>query len=278
MRTVAIVQARMGSTRLPGKVLLPLTPGQTLLDAVLDCLRQAGALLAERAVSSAADALLADVVVAATTRPEDDAIAEHCRTRQTALFRGEAENVLERFVQAAEAFEADAVLRVCADNPLLDPHLIRCLVQFAEQRRPDYAGYRTAVGTPAICTPAGLTAEWVATDALRRLVRSAPTSEMAEHVTLGVYSQSGYDTAWLPLPEWADCSWLRLTCDTADDLDRLRYIFTSGPVHSSREELIAWIADQPGLVQAMRQANQANPKPLVSIPDRGRNSKGIPTR
>jgi len=273
MRTVAVVQARMASTRLPGKALLPLSKGRTLLDAVLDTLQEcvgrlggayAGALTGGAWAS--AEGLLADLVVATTTRPEDDAIGKHCRARQVAVFRGEAENVLDRFLRVAEAFQADALLRVCADNPLLAPELVEELVRFAHPRRPDYAGYRTATGVPAICTAGGLVAEWVATEALRRLARSPITPQMAEHVTLGIYTQSGYDTAWLPLPDWADQGWLRLTCDTAEDLDRLRYIVSRGPVAAGRQALVAWIAQQPALVQAMRLANQAQPKPAVLIP------------
>ncbi len=254
MRTVAIVQARLGSSRLPGKVLLPLDGSRTLLECVLGCVEPVAG-------------VLADCVVATTDRYEDDALVDYCRGLQISVFRGSSENVLGRFVEAAKCFRADAVLRICADNPLLDSELVVRLVEFAHHRQPDYAGYKTVAGVPAICTGAGLFAEWVSTAALCRLADSHPPPQIAEHVTLGIYSHPQYDRAWLSVPDWAEVPWLRLTCDTAEDLDRLRRIFSSGPVAGPRGELVAWLAAQPALVQAMAESNQAHGKPDVHIVD-----------
>ena len=108
-QTIAIIQARMGSTRLPGKVLLPLA-GAPLLQRQVERIRAA-----ERAGT---------VVVAATIDPADDAIAELCRLQGIACFRGHPDDLLDRHLQAARAHGADAVVKIPSDCPLIDPAVI----------------------------------------------------------------------------------------------------------------------------------------------------------
>ncbi len=252
MKAVAVVQARMGSSRCPGKTLAPMDGERTLLDCTLDALedRRAG---------------LSEIVVATSRSPGDDAIEDHVRRRGLRVIRGPEQDVLARLLLAVEACRADPVVRVCADNPLIDPHLVGDLAGFFEARRVDYAGFVTSDGVPSICTPSGLFVECVSPDALRRLADGDPPPEVTEHVTLGIYTNPDCDCTWLPMPAWADRPWLRLTCDTSEDLRRLRAVFSDGPIERPRRELVEWLSGVPELRGAMAEANRRDGKPAVRV-------------
>lgn len=116
-RIVAIIQARMGSTRLPGKVLKPIA-GHPLLWHIVHRLKKSK--------------LIADVAVATTTNPLDDAIVDFGREHAIAVIRGPEDNVLARFALAAEATDADVIVRVSSDAPFIDAgfidHLLTALI------------------------------------------------------------------------------------------------------------------------------------------------------
>lgn len=109
MNIVAIVQARMSSTRLPGKVLLPLA-GRPVLSHVVQRLRSCEE--------------LNDVVVATSTESEDDAISDWCACKEIHCFRGSLSDVLDRYYRASQAFSVDAAVRITADCPMLDPDVV----------------------------------------------------------------------------------------------------------------------------------------------------------
>jgi spore coat polysaccharide biosynthesis protein SpsF len=109
VKTLVVVQARLGSTRLPGKVLMPLA-GRPLLERMVERVRAAETPF--------------DVVVATTTATADDAVAELCRRIDVACFRGHPTDLLDRHVQAARAAGADVVVKIPSDCPLIDPRII----------------------------------------------------------------------------------------------------------------------------------------------------------
>ena len=123
MRVVAIIQARMGSTRLPGKVMKDLG-GATVLARVVNRTRRAR--------------LIDEVVVATTTAPGDDVIVDECRHLGVACFRGDENDVLDRYYQCARQFAADAVVRITSDCPLVDPELIDATVERFLEGKHDY--------------------------------------------------------------------------------------------------------------------------------------------
>ena len=167
MRLGAVVQARMSSRRLPGKVLHRVA-GKPLLEYVLERLAACRPPL--------------EVVVATSRDPDDDAVAAFCRERGVACFRGPLDNVAERFRLAAEAHELDAFVRVNGDSPLLDPRLVdRAVALFLE-------GGADLVTNVAVRTfPTGQSVEVVSADAFRRATDLMREPEDFEHVTKVFY-------------------------------------------------------------------------------------------
>src|SRR5712671_457286 len=124
VRTIAICQARMGSTRLPGKVLANLN-GKAVLQWTVDAVRKADG--------------IDEVVVATSTLPADDVIARYCAMNRINCFRGSEADVLDRFYQCAIAYAAEVILRLTCDCPFLDPHVITEVVRLRALKEADYA-------------------------------------------------------------------------------------------------------------------------------------------
>ncbi len=123
MTTISIAQARIGSTRLPGKVMMPLG-GRPVLAWVVTALR---------AVPS-----IDTVVIATSTLEADNVISEWCFSNGVACFRGSESDVLDRFYQCAKFFKADVVLRLTCDCALLDPNVVGQVIQLREMTGADY--------------------------------------------------------------------------------------------------------------------------------------------
>ena len=246
-----VIQARMGSSRLPGKVLREFRNGTCLLDHTIESLW--------------ASNRLHTIVIATSESSLDDPIYSYAKERGLSVFRGSEKNVLERYVDAAEHFGFDSCLRVCADNPFISPTLTRCLIDRFAQERADYAGYVMADRTPAICRPSGLFAECVSTNALTTLLRRDPPLEIAEHVTLGIYQDQSFDLLWLDAPAWSQYDWLRLTCDTESDFERLQHISQLMNDLDAHEAMLSKLANDESLIEEMRQENLRNAKPAIKV-------------
>src|ERR1019366_4838022 len=124
MNIVAVVQARMGRSRLPGKVMKDLS-GEPMLARVV------------KRVSRAAT--LNKVVIATSTEPGDQVIADFCDAHSVAVFRGSELDVLDRYYQAARAHAADVIVRITSDCPLIEPRVLDRVVSEFQNSRPDYA-------------------------------------------------------------------------------------------------------------------------------------------
>lgn len=235
MRTVAIVQARTGSTRLPGKVLLPLA-GQPMLARVL------------RRVQRAAG--VDEVVVATTRLPADDGLVELCARLQVRCWRGCELDVLDRYYEAARAFQADVLIRITSDCPLIDPELIGQAVVQYQARQPglDYLATHEF--------PRGLDVEVFSHAALERAWRGATDPAWREHVTLFLYRHpEQFHLAELRCPQ--DLSALRWTVDTPEDFELVRRVYEHfGHDEFSWGEVVALLHARPewtALNQAVRQ-------------------------
>lgn len=193
----AVVQARLSSARLPGKVLREVA-GETLLGYLLDRLARA------RRVGR--------IVVATSDQGDDDAVAAWCAACGVACRRGPLANVLQRFVEVATAEQAEAVLRVSGDSPLLDPAVVDAVVDLYEAQPCDLA---TNVFPRSF--PRGQSAEVVRSGALATVLRETRDPEDLEHVTRAFYRDPG---RWVirNLAAPVDRSQVQLSVDTAEDL------------------------------------------------------------
>jgi spore coat polysaccharide biosynthesis protein SpsF len=229
MRTLGVVQARMGSTRLPGKVLRRLS-GRTVLDRVV------------RAAN--ASEVLDDLVVATTHEPIDDAIVAECRRIGVPVARGPVDDVLTRFLGVLDQYESDTVLRFTADCPLLDPELIALAAKvFAAAPYVDYLS--TSI---ARTLPRGLDVEVVRTDALRAIDKLA-TEHHRTHVTSYIYSHPE-DFNVLGLTMQPDLSHLRLTLDTPEDWALIEKVIEHfGDRAVPVRTLTDWLAHRPELTR-----------------------------
>lgn len=200
MRRVVIVQARMGSTRLPGKVLVDLA-GQPMLAQQIRRLRE----------MKTAD----DLMIATTTHASDDPIVALARQLRVPCYRGPEDDVLARYVRAARAAAADVVIRVTSDCPLIDPHEADRVVHALE-------GADYAVNTRY---PRGLDTEALYTDVLCRMDRLAHSAIAREHVTWLVYRERPELFLRHCVADDVDNADLRWTVDTPEDLAMARRLY-----------------------------------------------------
>jgi len=215
---LTIIQARMSSTRLPGKVLLPLG-GRPVLEHVLDRARKTR--------------LCGRVVVATTTSRSDDAVVGFCEKSGAEYFRGSELDVLDRFYQCARLHASNIILRLTADNPLVDTELLDKTVQLHFEYNADYVAFEGA--------PVGAIGETLSWRALEESWVEANDQQDREHVITFVRRHPDrFRVHLVPCP---DSDWmvpdLRLTLDTIEDYARLQRLFeTSGAGQPSVRELL----------------------------------------
>lgn len=164
--TVAIIQARMSSSRLPGKVLLDLA-GQPMLVHVVERVKGART--------------IQDIVVATTNDPSDDPIEQACAARGYACFRGSLHDVLDRYYQAARASRAGVIVRITADCPLIDPAVVDRTVEAFHSPNTDFCANRLPPPWGRTL-PIGLDVEVVSFTALERAWKEADQPFQREHV------------------------------------------------------------------------------------------------
>lgn len=235
--TVAIIQARCGSTRLPRKVLEPILD-RPMLWWVVNRVRAAR--------------LVDEVVIATTDLPGDDDLAALCDAEQWPCFRGSESDVLDRYHAAATMFEAGAVVRITGDCPLIDPDVINRSIATFRSACPsvDYAS-NCQVRT----FPRGLDAEVFSMRALERAWKDDTRPEWREHVTPYIYRSGRFRLADVVNPE--DYSRFRWTVDTREDLAVVRRLFghlgqgsfTWGEALEIAEAHPEWAHGNDGVVQ-----------------------------
>ncbi len=204
-RVGVVTQARTGSTRLPGKVLIEVA-GRTMLDHHLDRLVAAGL----------------DVYVATTGNASDDRVADLALGRGIAVFRGSEEDVLSRFAGCARAHDLDVVVRVTSDCPLIDGRVVADGVTRFLQLREQHGDDVYLSNTLERTYPRGFDFEVVAASALQRADREATASRDREHVTPWLYAGPHRLSHLVQVRRAVDRSSYRVTLDTAEDLELIR--------------------------------------------------------
>ncbi len=222
-RTIAIIQARMSSTRLPGKVLREIA-GEPMLVHVIERAKRAK--------------LVNEVVLATTTDPSDDPVAEFCAEHGYNFTRGSLNDVLDRYYQAAKEYKAEVVVRLTADCPVLDPDVVdeTILAQregnfdFIANRLPPPMGRTFPIGLDTeVCTFAALEKTWQ--EAKEKHQREHVMPYLYENTTLNTENQNlhtgisprGFKIALVN--HYPDHGSLRWTVDTPKDLEFIREIF-----------------------------------------------------
>lgn len=230
VKRVAVVQARMTSTRLPGKVLMDLA-GKPMLAQQLRRLKAAR--------------MLDEIVLATTENATDDPLVDLARTEGVAVCRGSEHDVLGRFVAAARAAKADVVVRVTGDCPLVDPEVTDRVVRELLDHR-DACDYASNVLRRTY--PHGLDVEAFFADALYRMDRLGTSPAAREHVTVVARAERPDLFLRRSVEDTENHSTLRVTVDTAVDLEVVRAVYAAldlGNRIGPRAEWIAWLESHP---------------------------------
>ena len=240
MSTIAIVQARMGSTRYPGKVLLPLCSKPMLVRIV------------ERVAAAAG---VQQVVVATTWRPEDIAIGACCADHGIACFRGSAEDVLDRYWRVACFYGAERVVRITADCPCIDACLIDLVIAIQADVDAGLAGLATGAGVLGILPqstglfgfPDGLDVECYSRDALHRLWTLARRPSDREHVSPYAWRHPEAFTVerCFATADYGDHRW---TVDHPEDYQLVTAVYEAlwrADRHFTMGEVLGFLAEHP---------------------------------
>jgi glutamate-1-semialdehyde 2,1-aminomutase len=203
MKTLAIIQARMSSTRFPNKV-MKLINGKPMIELLLSRLARA--------------TRIDQIVLATSEDPRNQPLADHVRTLGYEVFLGSENDVLDRYCQAAKAHLPDTVVRVTGDCPLVDPELVDQVIRDYEERRVDYL-----TNTMPPTYPDGLDVEVFSFHALEEAARQATKAADREHVTPFIRQSGLFKTGNLSNDE--DYSQQRWTVDEAADFDVITAVF-----------------------------------------------------
>lgn len=251
MRIGVIVQARLGSSRLPQKITLPFYQGKGVLELLIERLNN----------------ILTDIpiVVATTENTADDILVDLCESKKIQYFRGNENNVLDRFIAASTQFNLEKVVRVCSDNPFLDENTLNVLVNGLRQSEVDYWCYAKSDNTPAIKTHWGFWCEGVSLRALKEVSRRTKEPLYLEHVTNFIYTfPKTFKIHYQHIPiEVERRGNIRLTLDTKEDFAILSEIYKDIierriPFDSVR--IVKHIMNNMAWVDAMNRNINSNPK------------------
>lgn len=199
-KVVAIIQARMGSTRLPGKVMAKIGT-KTVLEILVNRLKRS--------------TCLDDIIIATTKNKMDNKIVNISQKIGVKSYQGNENDVLARYVESSEMYDADIVVRVTADNPLTDPKLTDKLIKFHLKNDADF--------TYCEDTPLGISVEIINKKALKIANENANSNAEREHVTL-YFRKNPQNFKIQKFKSFLDNENIRLTVDTKQDLELIKKI------------------------------------------------------
>jgi spore coat polysaccharide biosynthesis protein SpsF len=225
-----ITQARMTSTRLPGKVMLQVN-GRPMLDYHIERLLKSDL----------------PVFLATTVNTTDDVIAEFARNKGIAFHRGDEHNVLSRYFECAEKNSLDVIVRVTSDCPLIDGEFVRESVEeYLLKNDPHLYASNCLQRT----YPDGLDFEIFSMELLREAYENATAKEDLEHVTPYIYKNKGGNTRFLSISQDIDRSSYRITLDTKNDFELISQLIENYHADTmSHREITSLLDAHPELVQ-----------------------------
>ena len=197
---LCIIQARVNSSRLPAKIMLDLA-GKTLLERVYDTV--------------SASKKINQVIIATSNEKSDDIVARKLDNLNIKYFRGDLNNVLKRFYDASQKYPAKNIIRITADNPLMDSKIIDNLILHYESSASDYSMFSNAIY--------GLSAEVFSCDVLKKAYINAHDDYEREHVT--PYIRDNFETNIIDISETYKKPQLSVTVDTLDDYIQMQNFY-----------------------------------------------------
>ena len=225
----AIVEARMGATRLPGKTLMPIA-GRPVLALLLERLRRSR--------------MIDEVIVAAPVNPEDDVIEQFCKYRDIKCFRGSSEDVLARVYNAAKEYDTDIVVEVTGDCPLLDPWLIDECIKIFKGSDCDYLSNFIEQSYPP-----GIDVQIFTFRALEEMHKIAKDERFREHVSLFILKNPDrYKMKNVTAPEEYRYPDWHLELDEQKDYELIKKIYETlypGKPAFTTREVIKLLKDNP---------------------------------
>lgn len=245
--TYIVIQARMQSTRLPGKVLRKFYGELTILDIIIQNIKKY--------------LVGYPVIIATSLNEEDNPIYD--RYKNTCIvYRGDNENVLHRFISCSREYNIRHLIRVCADNPFLNISYLKRIINEIDDNRFHYIAYRTSDNIPAIKTHLGLFAEYVSKEAMLKIAKLTTKKIFQEHVTNFIYKNDDlFNVKWLDLPPLLNRHDLRFTIDTGVDFMNAQFIYSKLIAETQNvEELIKFVDSKPSVKKNMLTQIKENSK------------------
>jgi len=203
--TCCIIQARIGSTRLPGKVMLNVEDQKPILYFVIKQLQECK--------------LIDKIIVATTTNEEDNQIVNYAKNMGINCFRGSSKDVLDRYYQCAKEYSASTIVRIPSDKPLIDPEIVDYLVTIFKKKPYDYV--TNFLPNPTF--PSGVEVEVFSMSGLEKVWKKAKLPSEREHVT-NYFSNHEDEFKITHIENSKNLSYLRWAVDRMDDLELVRLI------------------------------------------------------
>lgn len=254
-KVVVIIQARVGSTRLPRKV-LKRVGDKSLLEILVNRIKTSK--------------FINDTVIATTNNEKDETIVKVAKRLGVKYYRGSEEDVLKRFVGASKIIDVDVIVRVTADNPLTDPRLMDKLIKRYLETDVDYTYCDNA--------PLGVSVEVVNCETLEKIDKIAKLQPDREHVTLYIKSHPD-DFKIQKVDSCLDNLDIRLTVDTREDLELMKKIYENlGDLERLEiRDVVTFLKRNPEICKINAQIKQKVPnlnmmKPKISVIIRTHNS------
>ena len=230
---LVVLQARMSSTRLPGKVMAQIN-GHPMIYWEISRISKAK--------------LVNKIVVAISDQSSDDILADYLDSIHQEYIRGSLDNVLSRYVKAEEIYNPSAIIRLTADCPLVMPELIDQYLEIFHKEDFEYLS-----NTIELSYPDGLDIEIIAPGIFKKLLEFSLSKEEKEHVTLGIYSRKDKFRTY-NVSNKTNISQFRWTMDTSDDLAFVKSIyahFESKEINFTFEDVLKLVKENPNLNRIM---------------------------
>jgi len=230
---LVVLQARMSSTRLPGKVMTQIN-GYPMIYWEISRISKAK--------------LVNKIVVAISDQSSDDILADYLDSIHQEYIRGSLDNVLSRYVKAEEIYNPSAIIRLTADCPLVMPELIDQYLEIFHKKDFEYLS-----NTIELSYPDGLDIEIIAPGIFKKLLEFSLSKEEKEHVTLGIYSRKDKFRTY-NVSNKTNISQFRWTVDTSDDLAFIKSIyahFESKEINFTFEDVLKLVKANPNLNRIM---------------------------